>query len=367
MASVQDGGTWNPDYAVPPGEILAEHLEARGWTQAELARRCGKSTKLISEIISGKNPIEPDTTLALERVLGMKAEIWNGIEADWRLFKARQADRQRAERHAAWVRSFPLASLKKRRIMTEIKNISIARNELLAFLGVASEDVFAARWKASAVAYRQSKTLVSSPESLSVWLRLGECKAEQTTGSAFNADRLISILPHLKELTMSDPSHYVAAAKDLCLSAGVVLTIVAPLEKTHLSGAAYRLADGRGVAQLSLRHKTNDHFWFTLFHELGHLALHKRTTVFVDDERTGERSPDIEREADEFAEERLVGRARFRDFCDTCPRSKAAVEAFSQSVGVHPGVIVGMLQHKGVIPWSHLNGFKQNLAATDHE
>jgi HTH-type transcriptional regulator/antitoxin HigA len=360
MASIHDGGSWTPDYGVPPGDILAEHLEARGWSQAELARRCGKSPKMISEIISGRNPIEPETALALERVLGMKAEIWNGIEADWRIFKAREADRRRAEQHAAWVRSFPLLSLKRRGIINDTRDLVEARDSLLAFFGVASETAYSTRWEPSAVAYRHSKTKASSPQALRVWLRLGELAAERVHGPVFDPDGLSALLPELRRLTLEEPGRYIPEVREMCLAVGVVVAIVAPVDKACLSGAAYRLPDGRGVAQLSLRHKSNDHFWFTLFHELGHLLLHKRTAVFVDDEG-GSDDEGLEAEADEFAEEKLVGRTRLSAFCSQRPRSRRAVDEFAEAVGIHPGVVVGMLQHRRVLPWTHLNDVKQKL------
>ena len=79
---------YEPDYAIAPGQILVEHLEARGWSQAEFAKRCGRSAKLISEIVAGIAPIEPDTALQFERVLGLSAGIWSGIEAKYRLHQA---------------------------------------------------------------------------------------------------------------------------------------------------------------------------------------------------------------------------------------------------------------------------------------
>lgn len=82
---------YEPDYAVPPGWILEEHLEAQGLSLAAFARRCGCSPKLIGEIVAGKAPIEPGTALQFERVLGLDAHIWLGIESDYRLHKAREA------------------------------------------------------------------------------------------------------------------------------------------------------------------------------------------------------------------------------------------------------------------------------------
>ncbi len=105
---------YQPDYAVPPGEILEEHLDALQMSQAELARRCSRSPKLISEILSGKAPVEPATAIQLEKTLGLDARIWLGIEADYRLHLQRQEEAQEAENQQAWAKSFPVSELVKR-------------------------------------------------------------------------------------------------------------------------------------------------------------------------------------------------------------------------------------------------------------
>ena len=93
---------YGPDYAVPPGRVLGERLEAHGISQAELGRRCGRSPKLISEIISGKAPIAPKTALQFEKVMGLDAGIWLGIEADYRSHQAVAEDApERGGRHGA--------------------------------------------------------------------------------------------------------------------------------------------------------------------------------------------------------------------------------------------------------------------------
>ena len=87
MASPTD--RYRPDYAVPPGWVLAERLDVQGVGRAEFARRCGRSPKLISEIISGKAPLDPETALKFEKMLGVDASIWLGIESEYRLQLAR--------------------------------------------------------------------------------------------------------------------------------------------------------------------------------------------------------------------------------------------------------------------------------------
>ena len=88
---------YEPDYAVPPGQVLEEHLAVHGISPAEFARRCGRSAELIREIIAGRAPVEADTALRFEKVLGMDASVWLGIEADYRLHLARAADARTAE------------------------------------------------------------------------------------------------------------------------------------------------------------------------------------------------------------------------------------------------------------------------------
>ena len=95
---------YNPGYAVPPGWVLRERLGAEGISHAEFARRCGRSAKLIGEIVSGEAPIEPATALQFEKVPGVDASIWIGIESDYRLRRAREFEVDEAEASAEWAK-----------------------------------------------------------------------------------------------------------------------------------------------------------------------------------------------------------------------------------------------------------------------
>ena len=75
---------WQPDWSVPPGDVLLEALEERSITQAELARRMGRPLKTINEIVKAKAAITPDTAIQLERALGVSAQFWNGLAANYR-------------------------------------------------------------------------------------------------------------------------------------------------------------------------------------------------------------------------------------------------------------------------------------------
>ena len=104
--------------------------------------------------------------------------------------------------------------------------------------------------------------------------------------------------------------------------------------------------------------KTNDHFWWTFFHEAAHIVLHRGRNFIDDQNGVGD---DLEEEADRWAAEALVGRQHVERLKVLRPRSNAAVKRFADEIGIHPGIIVGVLQHARLLPFSHLNGLKEKF------
>ena len=178
---------YRPDYAVPPGWVLEEHLKSHSLSPAELARRCGRSAKLISEIIAGKASVEPKTALQFEKVLGLDASIWLGIEARYQLHRARKAGVQETQKASVWVKTFLLKELVKRGVLGKPYSDADAVSKLLAFFGVGSVQVWHARYEQMNVAYRHSPSFKSDRASLAAWLRLGEIEAEQQECIDYNA------------------------------------------------------------------------------------------------------------------------------------------------------------------------------------
>lgn len=95
--------TYCPDYAIPPGETLAEVIHDRGMTQAELAERMGRPTKTINEIVKGKAAITPETAIQLERVLGVPARFWNSLEKNYREDLARIQETEKLRNGGEWM------------------------------------------------------------------------------------------------------------------------------------------------------------------------------------------------------------------------------------------------------------------------
>ena len=350
---------FQPDYAVPPGWVLGERLEAEGISHAEFARRCGRSPKLISEIIAGKAPLEPETALQFEKVLGVDASVWLGIESDHKLHRARENETAVAAASTEWARGFPVAELVKRGAFRRPESEADAVTKLLSFFGVGSIDAWTARHAVANVAYRHSPKFRSDEVALATWIRLGELEAARQDCADYRRGEFEKAVKRIRGLTRGEVGESLRRARELCNRAGVVLALVQPLPKTSLSGAAWWLSSRKAVIQLSARHKSDDHLWFSFFHEAAHVLLHSKKSVFVDEVNGG--GTDLEAEANEWASRTLVPRREWKRFIATSPRSRVAVETFAEQQGIAPGIVVGMLQHEGLLPWTHLNGLKVRL------
>ena len=354
---------YEPDYAVSPGDVLSEHLEARDLSQAEFARRCGRSPKLISEIIAGKAPVEPRTSLQFERVLGMDAGIWLGIESDYRLHLERRAQKAEDAKLQDWAKRFPYSELAKRGCVPKLT--AAARSEraaaLLSFFGVASIDAWRGKWKKTAVAYRHSPSFQSDEYALAAWLRLGEIEAESADCADYGEPAFRRALTEIRALTRGAPGETVSEARRLCRESGVFLAITKPLPKTALSGAARWLTPRKPIIQLTARHMSDDHLWFSLFHEAAHILLHGKKRIFLDAKTRG-KTTKLDAEADRWAQDFLIPRPAWDGFAQSQRFSPGDVLEFAEEQGIAPGIVVGRLQHEGLIPWnSALNRLKNPL------
>lgn len=353
---------YQPDYAVPPGWILEERLEVHNMSQAEFARRCGRSAKLISEIIAGKAPLEPETALQFEKVLGVSAGLWLSLESDYQLHRAREIDASRSQAVVNWSRAFPINDLVKRGCFERPRDAADAVSKLLGFFGVGSHEAWIGQYGSARAAYRHSPAFKSDEAALATWLRLGELDAEQQECVDYNETQFKHALKEIRSLTRSPIEYSISRSRELCNEAGVALALTPPFPKTALSGAAWWLNPRKAVIQLSARHKSDDHFWFSFFHEAAHLLLHSKKSVFVDDKsRDGTQE---EKEADAWASNMLVPAKAWQEFIAGSPRSERAILEFAQTQGIAPGIIVGMLQHSRILPWTHLNKLKTRLAWT---
>jgi HTH-type transcriptional regulator / antitoxin HigA len=345
-----------PDWVSPPGSTVADLIEERGWTQQELAQRSGFTTKHISLLINGKAPITEDTAVKLERVLGSTMRFWLTREAQYREALARVEERKTLSGKAEWLQRLPIREMVRFGWIRLFDNKGDQVRECLRFFGVASIDAWETRYRDPLVAFRASTRHGKQDGAVAAWLRQGERQAEGIACQPFDKAAFKQVLMDVRRLTNEGhPGVFIPRLVEACAGVGVAV-VVAPAPKgCPVSGATRWLSGDKALLVLSLRHKSNDHFWFSFFHEAGHLLLHGKKLLFVDaDDRIDGADED---QADAFASNWLIS-AGDAARLGTLPRAANSVQAFAKQIGVAPGIVVGRMQKDGLLPWTHLNSLK---------
>lgn len=347
-----------PDYAIPPGETLLEVIESKGITQSELAERMGRPKKTINEIIKGKASITPETSIQLERVLNIPARFWDNLEKNYRSDLARIAEVEKLKNDIAWSKRFPLRKMIAYGWIADIKdNISMV-DQLLKFFGVASTKAWQSKWGRKtfcSLSFRKSKAYETDESALSVWLCQGMRIAEKQVVEPFDKKAFAKVVKECVPLTTYSPDRFQPQLVKMCAKCGVIVIFVKELPKVPVHGVTYWDHLNRPVIQLSLRYKTNDQFWFSFFHEAGHVLLHGKKDFIY-----SETAKSWENEADNFAKDVLIDKNVFIQFVEEHENkfSLGVVREFAKSQHIAPGIVVGRLQHEKKIGYNKLNGLK---------
>ena len=344
-----------PDFPMPPGELLQEEIEAIGMTQQELATRTGRPAQVINEIIRGKKQITQDTALEFEKVLGIPAHIWVNLEADYQLTSARIRERDELSSQEGWLEEFPVREMERRGWIPTCRSKIDKVRALLKFLGVSS---FAA-WEQTVVGFRISPGAKVWKGALAVWLRKGELDGREIETASYGEAGFRAVLPVIRALTTEDPSVFVPQMTELCADAGVAVVFTPELPRSAAYGSARWLTQDKALIQLSLRGKRDDQLWFSFFHEACHVLRHRVREIHIDGIDGVDHD---EADADRFAEDALIPGEAWGNFVDQGSFDEVTVRAFANEVGIVPGIVVGRLQHEGVVPWrSGLNALKVRL------
>ena len=345
-----------PDAVSPPGATLLDLLDDRGLSQAELAARTGRPRKTINEIIQGKAAITPDTALQLERVLGTPADFWLTRETQYQAHTARMREAERLAADAAWLDEIPLKELQKRKLVEKSKDPARLMGQALAFFGVVSPAQFREVYTSPQAQFRQSSAFDIDSGAVAAWLRLGEIAAQAIYCAPFHEERFRAELVQLRALVREeDPAVFIPNLRRRCADAGVAVVFIPEIKGCRASGVTRWLTPRKALVQLSLRYKTNDHLWFTFFHEAAHILLHGKREVFLEG-RPG--TSKEEEEANIFARDLLIPPDAYRRIEGVRPMTHDAIVRFADEIGIHPAIVVGRLQHDGHVPHHHFKNLK---------
>lgn len=350
--------SFEPDYAVPPGVTLKEILETKGMSQSELAARMNMTDKTVSQIINGVAPISFDTAYKLELVLGVPASFWNRLELGYRERQTFAEETQKLKADIEWLSEVPVAELVSRKYVRQTSEKSLIVRQMLEFFGVSSVGAWRQVLRNSAVQFRGGESHKRYPGYVAAWRRLGVLEAQEIETESFNAQEFLKALTKVRRLTRKNADEWIEEMPAACACAGVAVVLTPEIPKASISGAARWLTKDKALIQLSLKYKTDDQFWFTFFHEACHILKHGKKQVFVDYGYSDDNEE--EREANDFARDFLIP----QEYTHRLPhsaKSRALVRELAASLDISPGIVVGRLQHDGLLYRSAFNDLKRKL------
>jgi plasmid maintenance system antidote protein VapI len=318
------------------------------------------------QLLAGEIRITDDLANRLPKTLGSSPQFWLAREKQYRDDLQRYLDNSEP-RQSVWLAKLPTRDMRN---FGWIEATSTRRAELfdecLDFFGVGS----ILEWESlqsqtREVLFRTSPAFEAKIGATSAWLRQGEKQAVAYENREFDRNALIAILPELKKLTIiSNPRLFFPTLQSLCRSAGVLVEIVKAPDGCRASGAIKFSEKGSALVLLSLRFRSDDHFWFTFFHELGHLILHHHMKINIDEGVANDDRQEIE--ADEFSINTLLPKHWIDNYAQKKWTWKLIVRT-AVKAGVSPGIVVGQLQNRGAIDFNNFNYLKRKFQFDDFE
>ena len=330
---------FEPDYAIPPGESLREVMESLGMSQKELARRTDLTVQSLNRIFKGMQPITYETANRLELATGVSATMWNNLEAQYREQLARIHERERLQDDLDWLKEIPVAELVKRGVLPRPKDTVEQLREVLKFYGVSSVEAWRRIWEAPAVAARRSPCFESKRGPASAWIRLGELQARAINCQTFDKVRFKKALKQIRYLIREPAYVFQPEMKRLCAESGVAVAMVREMKKVPWNGATKWLTPHKAMILLCLRGRGEDKFWFSFFHEAGHVLHDSKKDLLIND---GSQDDPREKQANDFAAESLIP-SKYDDAIRRI-RSKAEIVQMADLLGIATGIVAGRYQ-----------------------
>lgn len=347
-----------PAWASPPGETVRQLAAKKNLQSIDLAQALGIPLENLSQLFNGELPITVTRAKGLASLVGASERFWLAREAQYRRdVQALQNDGRR------WVSSLPFADMARYGWLKAATATGEKLRHALEFFEVSTVDEWRDTWlsdRAGITAYRSSPVFTAQSASVAAWLRQGELAAAELSVGAWSRECFERLLPSLKPLTrLHEPAEFIPRLQEQCAACGVSVVIVRAPKGCPASGAT-RVKNGKAILQLSVRYLRDDNFWFTFFHEAGHLVLHE-DRLFLEWSDRRELDRHEEAEANKFAGQFLIPLSEEAALL-ALPHEHRSIMRFAKNLSISPGIVVGQLQHRGLVRQDKLNFLKKRYS-----
>ncbi|MFA9466269.1 MAG: helix-turn-helix domain-containing protein [Velocimicrobium sp.] len=335
--------------ATPPGATIKEQLITRGMNQKEFAARMGMSEKHISKLINGEVQLTIDMARRLEMVLGIPAQFWCNLESIYREKIAKVNEENAMDEDIEIARKISYKEMAKNGWVDDTSKWQERVINLRKYFEVAQLEF----WRGNlipGIACRKLATSEKSDYALLVWAQKAKLESRKIDTAPIDIKRLINLIPQIRKMTLEKPKDFCPQLESKLASCGIALVFLPHIGGSFLHGATF-YERNKIVVGLTVRGKDADKFWFSLFHELGHIILgHIGKT-----EGTTEEDENI---ADAFSKDTLIPTERFENYANGSEINESSILRFANEVEIDPGIVVGRLQKEGYINYGWYNNLK---------
>jgi HTH-type transcriptional regulator/antitoxin HigA len=355
-----------PETVTHPGFTLNEKLEEVGMTKKEFALKTGKPVQTIIKIINGNSSITPDMSILFENVLKIPAKFWLKKQYRYNEIVARNKRKTAIVEAIEWARSFPYPNMAKFGWIPATRKVEEKVVGLFNFFGLSSKNAWENYYykQELKVSFRISLKHAKESHAISAWLRRGEILAEQSNVPHYDAGKFKQNLHLIKDLMVNHSEGFIHKLQDFCMQAGVKVVYTPCLPKAPISGSTRWLGD-TPLIQLSDRYKRNDIFWFTFFHEAGHILLHGKKYISIENIVLENIDLEKEDEANDFAINWTFNKKDEQKVIDSIPLTVRDILNFAHQFNTHPAIIIGRLQHEGHLPHTIGRNFIEPIQFTN--
>lgn len=346
------------DLIIHPGETINDILIERGITQAELAARTGVSPAYVCNVIAGKKDISVKFAFALEYALGVSKSFWINLQANYdaELLEASEAetitDEEREARSSLKDIVKYLREIGKMPVREGVDDSILSLRKFLQISNIANLKEMVPEG-----AFRMSSKSKVDPYVMGAWIRLCQIAGEnRDVRTKFEIEKIDVLVAKAKEIMCGADEYIQKYLTDLFAEHGIVFSVVRNFRGAPVQGFISKKNDGTYQMVLTIRGSFADIFWFSLFHELGHIVNGdvNSSVNFIDYDGKA----DVEVGADEFASTKLINSSDYEIFVRNADFSLSAIKSFADSQQVKPYIVIGRLQHERIIEYNQFSSEK---------
>ena len=350
---------FQPNWFSKPGDTLSTIMTRHEMTPDALADCMGRDPSVVYGLLSGNVAIDKPIAGLLSKCLGGSPSFWTTRQSQFDRSLDRIATALSTDEGRSWLRNLPIKEMKELGWILASDEPREILKSVLAYFDVTDPEEWRERYTAfqNQFSFRTSPTFESKLGALAAWLRQAEIFAHRIKCARWELTKLKARLGEMRSLSRAtNLEFFVPRLRALCAEVGVAIVFLKAPARCRASGATRFLSPTKAMVVLSFRYLSDDQFWFSFFHEIGHLLLHGPDATFVDGEAADETEKEVE--ANRFSAGLLIPPERQDDLLSLPGRMRDVVR-FAVSVGVSPGIVVGQMQHRRLIGPHQLNGLKR--------